>query len=700
MPRPRKYSVEEVLNFTVKDIQGPHFVDVKIKGWLKLTSGQRDQCIAKLRTRDLVRQRDEVPQSTAVDASELEDRLNRIERSRSRSWCTPSVAPYNPDDPEEVEKDSRVEREAHEELLGDNGRPCYPIELGFEVFKNPRQYKDLFEYWNGEPGAGEETQRWIFFRQLKRWKRFRHFQQRNRRYFVFHNRFSEFQQQILERRRRHGLNGDVQLLEEQDKQSKLADWMEYQDYELRTYERLQKDFKEAQERLASCRKALAEAGISAFEAVQELDFASEYSLTIEYSKERFRAEKKVELAERKLRLAEKRMNAAGSDDLGESVERATWIRLFLKEVESAQIRMNDLQRLAVDAKRELEPFNKWFDGRRIAWEEMELEYPEEGGRMIRLECDSIEHQNQMKKLSELGKKNHEARIAHFMAKEEVKFAAEVHEAARLDDLEETVERAALIKMAQGEVESAQTQIEEAKEPLRKIRLRGAVIGALGSIPLTRGKVKRHEVLVEWIEQQRQGIDGGRADIENEGGRGQSNEASSRLPQNLPTIEASRLSKPPTVNVRQRKQPMARSILSPVDPAKVSKASTRRRRSRQKLSVLCDRPQAAEKMTIDSAAPESRSKQASKVKDVMPASLRPTHSSGICKPGRKRLTGLHTGSTKFSPTAGSPRPKRENKFGRLSIPSVGRNAMQQSANAPLRRSTRTSKPPERIYPGYG
>ncbi|KAL8648994.1 MAG: hypothetical protein Q9210_004662 [Variospora velana] len=148
MPRPRKYSVEEVLNFTVKDIQGP-------------------------------------------------------------DWCTPIASPYNPDDPEKVEKDLKVEREAHEELVRDNGRPCYPIELGLDIFKHPGQYKDLFEYWQGESGIGETTERWVFFLQLKRWKLFRQFQQRNRHYFVFHNRFPEFQQQVLERRRRQGLDGDV-----------------------------------------------------------------------------------------------------------------------------------------------------------------------------------------------------------------------------------------------------------------------------------------------------------------------------------------------------------------------------------------------------------------------------------------------------------------------------------------------------------
>ena len=110
--------------------------------------------------------------------------------------------------------------------------------------------------------------------------------------------------------------------------------MEYQDYELREYERLEKDFKGTQERLISRRKILAEAGLSAFEGIQELEFASYYCLAIECGSEEAKAENKEKLAERKLRLAEKRLKAAESDNLEERVERASWVKLFLKEVES------------------------------------------------------------------------------------------------------------------------------------------------------------------------------------------------------------------------------------------------------------------------------------------------------------------------------------------------------------------------------
>ena len=591
-----------------------------------------------------------------------------------------------------------MERKAHEALVGDNGRPCYPIELGFEVFDNPGQYKDIFEYWRGE--SGYHRSQLMFHAQLVRWEKFRRFQQKNRRYFIFHSRFPELQQKVLERRRRHGLDGDVQLLEEQSKQSRLDDWMEYQDYELGESERLEKEYKEDEARLVSRRKALAEAGVSALEEIQELEFGSYYSLAVKCSGEEGRAEKKEESAERKLRLAEKRLKAAESDELGERVERATWVRLFLKEVESAQMRLDKLQRLAEDAERNLEPFNRWWLARQIEWRKKRLEYPEEEARrMIDLEFESTEFQDQKKKHTELGKKAYEARFMRFRAKKEVGFAEEGYKAAQSDDIRETIERAALIKVAQEEVRSAQAHFEEARELTEKIKLKGKVISALSYIPLIRGKIKRHNVLLEWIEQQRRKIAGGRADIEKEGGQDRSKRASSRVLRNHPATEPSRPNKPPKANGREEKQSTARSIHSPVDPAKVSKAPNKRRSPRRKMSVPCDASQAVEKTTTDSSAPEPRSKQAFKVKDAMPASLRPIHSSRVSKPGAKRPTRLCRGGTKLTPTTGVRRRTREDKLGTLPTPSTDRKAMQQSANASLRRSTRTTKPPERFHPGY-
>ena len=281
----------------------------------------------------------------------------------------------------------------------------------------------------------------------------------------------------------------------------------------------------------------------------------------------------------------------------------------------------------------------------------------------------------------------------------MEFAEEGYNAARLDNLGETVERAVLIKMAQEEVRSAQTQLEEEKEATEKIELKRKVISGLSSISCIKGKMKRHDVLLKWIEQQRREIASGPAHTEEEGGQGRSKRASSRALRNYSVNEVSRLNKPPKTNDRKRKQSTARSILSPVDPAKVSKAPSKRRSSHQKMSILCDALQTVKKTTVDFSTPQPRSKQVFKVKNAMPASLRPIHSSKVFKPGAKRPTRLRRDGTKLTSTTDTHWLTRKDNLGTSSISSTDRKAMQQSANASLRRSTRISKQSERFRPGY-
>ena len=73
--------------------------------------------------------------------------------------------------------------------------------------------------------------------------------------------------------------------------------MEYQDYELRHYENLEKDLTETQAQLTSRWKALAEAGFSAFKEFQELEFSYYYSLAVKHSSEEGKAEEKKNLVE-------------------------------------------------------------------------------------------------------------------------------------------------------------------------------------------------------------------------------------------------------------------------------------------------------------------------------------------------------------------------------------------------------------------
>lgn len=62
-------------------------------------------------------------------------------------------------------------------------------------------------------------------------------------------------------------------------------------------------------------------------------------MSAERIKEKSDAWDKWMSADRKLELAESRLNAAESDDLGERIGRAAWIRFFQEQIEAAQIRL-------------------------------------------------------------------------------------------------------------------------------------------------------------------------------------------------------------------------------------------------------------------------------------------------------------------------------------------------------------------------
>ncbi|KAF7506289.1 hypothetical protein GJ744_011862 [Endocarpon pusillum] len=472
--------------------------------------------------------------------------------------------------------------------------------------------------------------------------------------------------------------------------------MEYQDYELQGYEGLKKKLEETQEKVASRRKVLVEAGISAFEGIQELGFATYCGLAMEWGGEEVKAEKKeklaerkLRLAERKLRLAEKRLKTAESDNLGEMVERELWVGLFLKELESAQIRLNEVQPLAEDAKRILDPHTAWV---RAKMDELAKRRDEDIE-----EAETAELESRIKEQHRLLSKASEARKTHDRAKEEMQFAEEGHKAARSDNFGEIVERAALIKVIQEEVRSAETQFEEAKASAEKTNIKAYLMCGLNTVSVSKEKIKRHDVLLKWIEQQRREIVSGCTDVKNEGGQRSSKRAGLRALRNHFATEASKPNKLLKANGRQQKRSTARSVLSPVDPTKVSKAPRSHRSPYQKMSGLCNGSQAAETASSNSNTPKPRRKQEFKAKDAMPPSLRPIHSSRVSKPGDKRPARRGRNGTKLPPTTGTHRTIRKDDLGTSSTPSAGRKVRQHSAKVSPRRSTRISKQPGRFRP---
>ena len=601
---------------------------------------------------------------------------SQVERSRSATPYDPN--PWQPDDPEGEEKES------HEALVKDKGRPCYPIELGFDVFDNPGQYKEILEYWQ----EGKSSDRQVFTAQLSDWKYFRRGQQ-SVRYDcrARANLFHEYVKIARERRRIHGLDGDLQLREDVAEQSKLDDWMEYQNDKLRQYEGLEKKLKKCRERLASQRKALAELGYSAFEEIEELEFGRYYGMTLEWSAKEAKAEKKEELAERKLKMAKKRSEAAQSEELGERVEPDRWIGWFTKEVESQRTRLDELQRSADEAERDVEPYDQWWEAKKVEWEEKGWDgWTEEGRRLIKLETDSAEYRTKFDKMQELTTRAHKARYTQNRAGEEVEFAEELLEAARTEDLAQTVERAALIRRTQKEVRFAEFHVEEEKESTKVLGLKRLVIDNLCSIPCLKGKMKHLNLLLDWIEQQRRELAGDSASTGKRSGPRRSMRVSSRAHPS-PT-EASSVDHPGKKRARLQKPSTATSILDPVDPAKVTKTPKRKGKGRRRTNVPRDTSRVAEKTNVDSSLAEPANEVAVPVKDGIRARLGPVHSSRVSKPAPKKSVVQGKGNSKLSPAKDTDRRTGKDRPGTSSTSS--KKAVGRSIDSSSRRSTRVSQ----------
>ena len=549
---------------------------------------------------------------------------SQVERSRSATPYNPD--PWQPDDLEEQEKDS------HDALVKDNGRPCYPIELGLDVFDNPGQYKEILKYWQDK----DSSEKMVFTMQVRDWEMIRRKQQHNRRYYISRNRFHEYQETLLQRRRSHGLDGDPQLHENVAEQSKLDDWMEYQHYKLGGYEALKIRLKEVQEELASRRKLLAEAGYSAWEEIEELEFGQYLGMTFEWREKHAKAEGNKELAERKFSMAKKRLEAAQSQELGEKVERDRWIDVFVEELESQRTRLDELQRLADEAKRDAEPYNQWWDAKINEWEAKGWdEFTEEGRRLIKLEASSLEYRTRREKKVELQQRAAKARHAHFRAEGDVEFAEELLEAARTEDLAQTVERAALIRRTEKEVRFAEFHVEEAKESIKRPDLKWQVLDSLHSVRIVKMKMERHNILLDWVERQRQELVGDSARTGQRSGLRRSTRLSSGAHLSPGAIKASSVAHPAKRCTRSQKPLTGTSILHPVNPAKVTKTRKQKGRARQRVDVPRNTSPAAEKTGVDSSFTKPANKAAVPVKDGLHAHLNRVRSSRVSKPAPKK-----------------------------------------------------------------
>ena len=565
-------------------------------------------------------------------------------RPRSASPSDSLVTPSSLGPEEQLEEDRKKEDESHEALIEDSGRPCYPIELGFGVFDNPGQYRDILEYWQRE----DSSDRLVFSAQLFDWKDFRSRQQHNRRRYVSRDRFFKFQEVHRDRRRKYGLDGDVHLREKVADQSKLEDWMEYQNYELQNYEILEKGLKESQEELASYRKALAEEGYSAFEEIENIEFGKYYGMTLDWGSKKAKAKTKWELAERKLRVAKARSDAVQLEQ-SEEIERDRWIGWFEKELISRRTKMKKLKPLADKARRDVVPYEQWFNAR---IKEFDVKYGEffrdsdEGRRLVEVEVKTAEFWSKFDKQKELLQRAHEAEMAHFRAEREVKFSEEVLEAARTEDLAPIVERAALIRRTQKEVRFAEFHVEEEKESTRVLDLKENVINALGSITSLKDGMKRLKILLDWIEQQRRELVGDSVNAGRKSGPRRSTRVNSRARPSSLATKASKVDHPAQKRARRQKT-TTKSISDPVDPSKVFKTPRQSQKARRRTSVPHNILPAVERTNADFNNAEPKSDTAVPIKDGMDARLRHVHSSRISKLASNRPNGRQKDTTRPS-----------------------------------------------------
>ncbi len=85
------------------------------------------------------------------------------------------------------------------------------------------------------------------------------------------------------------------------------------------------------------------------------------------------------------------------------------------------------------------------------------------------------------------------------------FAKKELKIAQLNNLKKFFERVVLIKIIQKKIQIAQTQFEKKRKSTKKIKRKKKVLNALNSILYTKTKLKRHKMLLKWIEQQRREI---------------------------------------------------------------------------------------------------------------------------------------------------------------------------------------------------
>ena len=186
---------------------------------------------------------------------------------RRRRCITPPL-----DEEEENEESRLLEAQARKELENDGCLPCYSLDLEFPLRNPPEKYQPIIGYWQSFLGIDDVVLR----AESSDWWKFRMSQSRVRRRFR-NKPFSEYINEVCERRQRHKLNGNVRLLLDPKQQSRLENWVEFQNYHFQGLEgfekkrdRLKRELDDARRKAGDTDPAVSERAAEDVEAIQQL----------------------------------------------------------------------------------------------------------------------------------------------------------------------------------------------------------------------------------------------------------------------------------------------------------------------------------------------------------------------------------------------------------------------------------------------
>lgn len=171
-----------------------------------------------------------------VDLEHVSARLGEIkadvERSTPSSSRASTISLWDLDEEEYYQYCLTEETKWYNALVKDGGRPSHDVHLGRDIIQDPGPYREIISFWLPRAGSCSPDDWETFRAQLLIWEEFRKNQVDERR----EGRFPGYCRALKDYLEQHGIAQSFELHEEQNRQRKLATWMEFLYFENRKYD--------------------------------------------------------------------------------------------------------------------------------------------------------------------------------------------------------------------------------------------------------------------------------------------------------------------------------------------------------------------------------------------------------------------------------------------------------------------------------